>query len=102
MGKPILKTTLKATAVVVTLAFAATPAIAEDLTIALASEATSIDPHFHNLGPNHQVSRHMFDRLINQGPKQELNPGLAVSWAVTDDPTVWEFKLRQGVTFHDG
>ncbi len=102
MGKPILKTTLKATAVAATLAFAATPASAEDLTIALASEATSIDPHFHNLGPNHQVSRHMFDRLINQGPKQELSPGLAESWAVTDDPTVWEFKLRQGVAFHDG
>ncbi len=98
MGKPILKAALVATA----FAFAATPAAAEDLTIALASEATSIDPHFHNLGPNHQVSRHMFDRLINQGPSQELNPGLAVSWAVTDDPTVWEFKLRQGVSFHDG
>ncbi len=98
MGKPILKATLIAAA----LAVAASPAMAEDLTIALASEATSIDPHFHNLGPNHQVSRHMFDRLINQGPNQELNPGLAVSWAVTDDPTVWEFKLRQGVTFHDG
>jgi peptide/nickel transport system substrate-binding protein len=29
-------------------------------------------------------------------------PTLAVSWRITEDPTVWEFKLRQGVTFHNG
>ncbi len=29
-------------------------------------------------------------------------PTLALSWTVTADPTVWEFKLRQGVKFHNG
>ena len=96
MGKPIFMAAVFAAAV------AATPASAADLTIALSSEATSIDPHYHNLGPNNQVNRHLFDRLINQGPNQELRPGLAESWSVTDDPNVWEFRLRQGVSFHDG
>ena len=31
-----------------------------------------------------------------------MEPELAESWSVTDDPLVWEFKLRQGVKFHDG
>lgn len=31
----------------------------------------------------------------------ELKPSLATSWAQTA-PTVWEFKIRQGVKFHDG
>lgn len=32
-----------------------------------------------------------------------LAPGLAESWEVDpDDPTVWTFELRDGVTFHDG
>ncbi len=72
------------------------------LTVGLASEATSIDPHFHNLTPNSQIGKQIFDNLINQGARQQLLPGLATEWGPTDDPTVWEFKLREGVTFHDG
>lgn len=76
-------------------------AAAEKLTIALASEPTSMDPHFHNLGPNNAIATHIFDRLIGQDERQRLVPGLAVSWKPIDDLT-WEFKLREGVTFHDG
>jgi peptide/nickel transport system substrate-binding protein len=32
----------------------------------------------------------------------ELDPVLATSWKTREDGKVWEFKLRQGVTFHDG
>ena len=31
----------------------------------------------------------------------KLEPGLATEWTQTD-PTIWRFKLRQGVKFHDG
>jgi peptide/nickel transport system substrate-binding protein len=82
-------------------ALLATPAMAEELTIGLASEPTAIDPHFHNLGPNNAMSRHIFDRLILQNEKQQLQPGLATEWSPIDDLT-WEFKLRQGVKYHDG
>ena len=78
-----------------------TPVLSEELTIGLASEPTAIDPHFHNLGPNNAMARHIFDRLILQNELQQLNPGLAVSWKPIDDLT-WEFKLREGVKFHDG
>lgn len=74
---------------------------AESLTIGLSSEATSVDPHFHNLTPNNQIATHIFGGLINQDHKQTLLPGLAVSWKAIDDLT-WEFKLREGVKFHDG
>ncbi|OED41601.1 ABC transporter substrate-binding protein [Chromatiales bacterium (ex Bugula neritina AB1)] len=82
-------------------ALLAGPALSEELTIGLASEPTAIDPHFHNLGPNNAFARHVFDRLILQNELQQLEPGLAVSWKPIDDLT-WEFKLREGVKFHDG
>ncbi len=77
------------------------PAFSKELTIGLASEPTSIDPHFHNLSPNNALSRHIFDRLVHTDEKQKLIPGLAVSWKAIND-TTWEFKLRQGVKWHDG
>lgn len=83
------------------MAMAAGAASAEKLTIGLASEPTSLDPHFHNLGPNNAMSVHLFDRLIAQDEKQRLSPGLALSWKPVDELT-WEFKLREGVKFHDG
>src|SRR5690606_7284229 len=77
------------------------PAAAEDLVIGLDSESTSIDPHYHNLGPNNQLGFMMFDRLANPDARQNFKPGLAVSWQPVDS-TTWEFKLREGVKFHDG
>ena len=84
----------------VLIAFSA-PALAKDLKIGLASEPTSIDPHFHNLSPNNALARHIFDRLVHTDENQALVPGLAVSWKPIND-TTWEFKLREGVKWHDG
>lgn len=76
-------------------------ALADDLIIGVSSEPSAIDPHYHNLGPNNALRDHIFDALINQDAKQRLQPGLATSWTPLDDKT-WEFKLREGVSFHDG
>lgn len=74
---------------------------AKALNVGLGAEPTSIDPHYHNLGPNNAISESIYDRLINQNEKQQLKPGLAVSWKPVDD-TTWVFNLRKGVKFHDG
>ncbi len=43
-----------------------------------------------------------WDLSVYDGPSV-LIPGLATEWAVNpDDTTKWTFKLREGVTFHDG
>ena len=57
------------------LLLASTPVQAEDLTIALASEPTSIDPHFHNLGPNNALATHLFDRLVKHRQHATTGPG---------------------------
>ncbi|MEM7424013.1 MAG: ABC transporter substrate-binding protein, partial [Pseudomonadota bacterium] len=92
---------LRASAAAAALLALPTLAHSEELTIGLASEPTAMDPHFHNLGPNNSMASHVFDALIIQDATQQLTPGLATEWGPIDDLT-WEFKLREGVTYHDG
>ena len=80
------------------LSFAANAA---DLRVGLQSEPSSIDPHYHNLGPNNGFATHIFGALVGSDENQQHYPDLAVSWKPVDD-TTWEFKLRQGVKWHDG
>ncbi|WP_282601754.1 ABC transporter substrate-binding protein [Paracoccus sp. PARArs4] len=74
---------------------------AQELSIGLKSEATSMDPHFHQLSTNIQVGKNIFEALTTQDAVQKVTPGLAESWEAVDD-TTWRFKLRKGVKFHDG
>ena len=52
-----------------------------------------MDPHFHNLGPNNSMTKHIFDRIVDQDENQIVKPMLASSWKTLDE-TTWEFKLR--------
>ncbi len=78
--------------------FAAAPLAAQELKIGVASEVTSIDPHFHNVGPNNSLRRHIFQGLVSTDEAQKIVPELAASWRAVDEKT-WEFKLRPGVKF---
>ena len=81
---------------------AAAPAMGQALRIGVPADPSSIDPHFQDLAPNANVSRHVFNALVGTDGRSQLIPGLATSWALTGDPTVWEVTLRPGVRFHDG
>lgn len=48
------------------------------------------------------VSNLIYDRLVEQDDDQSYHPHLAESWETTTDGMNWTFKLRRGVTFHDG
>ncbi|MDH4135448.1 MAG: ABC transporter substrate-binding protein, partial [Anaerolineae bacterium] len=43
-----------------------------------------------------------YDGLIEWAELTSFEPGLAESWEVSEDGLVWTFKVREGVTFHDG
>jgi peptide/nickel transport system substrate-binding protein len=71
------------------------------LTIAAQSAPTAMDPHFHRSNSNNAVLRHVFDPLVDFDTAGRLVPRLAEAWRAVDDLT-WEFRLREGLRFHDG
>src|SRR5215470_16941822 len=77
------------------------PAWAADAVIALRAETSSIDPHFALVGANQAIAQHIFDSLLDSDENMRPVPGLAESFRLVE-PTLWEFKLRPGVVFHDG
>ncbi len=78
-----------------------TGALAQTLNIGVRAGPESIDPHFTATGTHAEALKHVFDTLTWSGDKLQIEPRLALSWK-TLEPTVWEFKLRPGVKFHDG
>jgi peptide/nickel transport system substrate-binding protein len=74
---------------------------AQTLTMGLRAGPDSIDPHWSTLGSQAEALRHIFDTLVMSDENLQLKPGLATSWKPIDD-TTWEFKIREGVKFHDG
>jgi peptide/nickel transport system substrate-binding protein len=95
-------TGLKATVRLATiLAGLSGPAMAESLAIASSAPVTSADPHYHTLAPNESWGVHVYERLVAHSPQGAMIPALAESWRMLDD-TTWEFKLRDGVRFHNG
>ena len=69
---------------------------------ARSGDALTLDPHAQNEGPTTNVARQIYEPLVERDRNGELVPTLALSWRITEDPSVWEFKLRQGVKFHNG
>lgn len=74
---------------------------AADLVMAVKAGPASMDPHFTATAANADAVKHIYDTLVRSGNNLELEPSLALSWTPLDQ-TTWEFKLRQGVKFHDG
>lgn len=71
------------------------------LTIANAIDLESFDFHNNNQTVSESILVNMFDYLLKNDDKGNQVPGLATSWEKLDD-TTWRFKLREGVTFHNG
>lgn len=72
------------------------------LIIGTRSAANSADPHFANTQPNIDYASHIFEKLVERDEhSRPINAGLAESWKLLSD-TVWEFKLKPNVRWHDG
>ncbi|MFY0596721.1 MAG: ABC transporter substrate-binding protein [Cognatishimia sp.] len=100
-GQTLLKriTTTATAALLATTSFAA----AETLNWARAGDSLTMDPHAQNEGPTHTLAHQIYEPLLLRDSTGAVEAALATDWGPSaDNPNVWEFTLREGVTFHDG
>lgn len=69
---------------------------------AIAGEPDQLDPHKTSAYFSFEVLENVFDTLVEPDENLQMRPALAESWEVSDDELTWTFRLRPGVTFHDG
>ena len=82
---------------------AAAPKQGGAATITFSSDLTTLDPQVGYDWQNWSVIKAMFNGLMDYKPgTTELVPDLAESFTVNSDGTMYTFKLRQGVKFHNG
>lgn len=73
----------------------------EEIVIAQPTDIKSLDPHATNDSGSSTVNRQIFGSLVRHNEQMEIVGDLAESWEPIDELT-WEFKLKQGVKWHDG
>lgn len=72
-----------------------------EIVIAQKADIVSMDPHATNDSPSANVNRQIYSSLVRTNNEMEIEGDLAESWKTLSD-VEWEFKLRQGVKWHDG
>jgi len=76
---------------------------AETLRWARSGDSLTMDPQAQNESPTHTIAHQIYEPLLLRDQAGEIEAALATDWGPSpDDPNVWVFKLREGVTFHGG
>ena len=105
--RKLLLAGVAAAALSTTAAFA--PALAQDIkqggsmTVTYKDDVSTLDPAIGYDWQNWSMIKSLFDGLMDYVPgTTELRPELAESYEISDDGTVFTFKLRDGIKFHNG
>jgi ABC-type transport system substrate-binding protein len=73
------------------------------LLFGIGTDADHLDPRQINTQEAYIACANIYDCLVLYDlGAATIRPGLAESWQISDDGLQYTFKLRQGVTFHDG
>ena len=95
MHKKLLVAALAAALCIPTLGYTKT------LRWASQGDILTLDPHAQNEGMTIAASSYVYEPLVEYDQDFQIVPALAVEWENPSE-TVWRFKLRDGVKFHDG
>ena len=86
----------------ISLALMTSAVSAEEFKWAGTTDPQTMDPHAVNSAPVLGFLNNVYEGLVRRGKDMAVEPALATSWETIDGGKGWRFKLREGVTFHDG
>jgi len=72
------------------------------LVVAIVSDPGHLNPAVTTSGATHAASELLYNGLVGRDKRGEPVPELAESWQVEQGGTVYRFRLRDGVKWHDG
>src|SRR3954452_19011072 len=98
--KKTLRTLLLATALVTIGSAAASAEIVYNR--GNSADPESLDPHKTSTVYEAHILRDLFEGLVANDADGGTIPGAAESWTISQDGTVYTFKLRQGNTWSNG
>ena len=78
------------------------PAVAQVNVTVTGIDATTTDPHKISGAGDFQFINHVYEGLYGHDVSGDVIPKLALSHQVSDNGTVYTFKLRPNVVFHNG
>ncbi|KAA0969822.1 ABC transporter substrate-binding protein [Aureimonas fodinaquatilis] len=68
---------------------------------AFQGENITMDPHSTTEFTTVGFLSNIYEGLVRRDREMQIEPALAAEWTL-ESPTVWRFKLRENVKFHDG
>ena len=74
---------------------------AADLVVGFTLDADTLDPANHRKRETETIIRNLYDGLLTRDANMVVVPEIAESMTQIS-PTVYDFKIRAGITFHDG
>ena len=80
---------------------ASTAAAGNSLAWTASLDALTMDPHASNVSFTTAFVNNIYETLARFDDKLRIEPALAESWQLVS-PSVWRFRLRRDVRFHNG
>jgi peptide/nickel transport system substrate-binding protein len=80
----------------------ANPVRGGTLTVAIAANPDGFDPQKTVAAATFQITRNIYDTLVQTDSQSVIQPDLATKWSPSADGLKWTFTLRDGVKFQNG
>jgi peptide/nickel transport system substrate-binding protein len=72
------------------------------LVVAISADPGHLNPAITTSGATHAAAELIYNGLLGRDERGDAVPDLAESWTVEQGGAVYRFRLRDGVTWHDG